>query len=289
MKYIKLFESYSSQKELEELTKDILERIGSNTYDILRVDNKVVKYFEAVKLWEFNHKNFKVLGQFMQDYNNTIITITTNDFIEGYQFHGNRGAFLQDIKNRYIVILEKPYTFEKINNSDIYKGNLLEALKHYVYNDYKSTLLHELQHAYDEWRSKDIAVKQPNHYLVNIDRHDELVGKGLENLKEEELDFVSNHYKEYHNLKHEVDARFTQAIQDTTFYDLDFDLSFDQNKEVYVIKPFKDVLRSFKNNMFNFKLLKDDEKKRVIKKLAQFYELEKDFVIELNKKQKNWK
>ena len=93
MKYIKLFESYKSQQELEELTKDILERIAINSYDKLGHDKQKMNYFSEVKMDEFNYQNFNTLKQFMQDYDNILFSILTNSDVEGYNF-SNEGVYL---------------------------------------------------------------------------------------------------------------------------------------------------------------------------------------------------
>ena len=51
----------------------------------------------------------------------------------------------------------------------------------------------------------------------------------------------------------------------------------------------KEVKRDFQNNFTNFRQLKDKERWRVLRKFGQFYELEKEFVKELNLKQKKYK
>ena len=51
---------------------------------------------------------------------------------------------------------------------------------------------------------------------------------------------------------------------------------------------FEELLKSFKSRMYPFNILKDKEKKRVLSKFGQFYEKKKDYVKELNDKQKEY-
>lgn len=293
MKYIKLFESYGTQKELEVLTKDILERIGEDTYDKLEMETGKIYHLEGIKLGDFNYKHFKELGQFMQDYDYLSIDILTNNDLDGFQFTDNCGSYVIDKPNRYIFIKLKETTLDKCNDNDrlkgLWSGKRLDLIQYYIYDDYKVSILHELQHAYDDWRSNGEAIKEPDGFIASRDKDRELMSKGIENLKEEEREFVGKHYKKYLNLKFEVDARFTTAIEKTSFYDLDWDLTDKYNKEVYVIKPFDEVKRKFKSSIHEFRFLTEKEKWRVLRKLGQFYEIEKEFVKELNNKQKEFK
>lgn len=60
MKFIKLFETYKSQKDLEYLTKVILDRIADKTFDSLQSNVQKVYQFKHVELNEINRsKNLR--------------------------------------------------------------------------------------------------------------------------------------------------------------------------------------------------------------------------------------
>ena len=291
---IKLFESYKSQRELEKLAKDILYKIATEAYRVFDGGRIKIEWFPYIKLGSV-YNDFDELKNFIIAEKNIDICILTNNDLDGTTFsNDSAGKYIDDGNKKMILLRRKDYTLEKINDElktkHMYKGNPIRAIRDYIYRDYKSTLIHELEHAFDDWRSGGNAFKQQDDkYIKNNKEYNQLKTINFEELKEEEREFIGKHYKEYLNLKHEVAAHFTQAVSNINFYELDFDLSIEQNKNVHSIKPFKEVKRNFQMKFSNFRFLNKKERWRTLRKLGQFYEMEKDFVKELNSKQKEYK
>lgn len=281
-----LTESYTTQKDLEKLTEEILTLIIEKTLNNSLLNDKI-EYLESITLNEINYKNYKdtdIINFIGYKNRNIKIVILKNEDIEGYQFEKNDNAvYLPD--NNLILIKIEDYQFNDLNETfEKHKDDdkLLTWLLYTLSSKFFKPLLHELQHVFDDCRSDGKAIYQSDDYVKDTKIAKALYSIDFDQLKKDEWEFISKHSKEYLNLKHEVDARFTTAIKDVYFYDLDWDKTMETNKEYYIIKPFDTVLKDFKYKYQNFKVLDDYHKKRVLKKLGQFYELEKDFVKKLN-------
>ena len=282
MKHINLFENYSTQKDLELLTNTILKIIAQNTFIDINDNTDSINDFSSLYLKDINPESFKYLEEFLYNFKDLEIHIVNRT--EFYKYSKDATASYLTIKDnnntiiqRLILLKENESVLELINNiihllTKDNKDVILQRIIGILQSKYKSHLIHELKHAYDDYISGNKKFTEPKKYNQKI-----------ENLKDDEADFLAKHYIETLNLPYETDARFSSAIASTKFYTCDLDKSFELNKDVYAIKPFNDALLDFKRNMFNYKLLIDSEKKRVLKKFSQFYELEKEFVNKLNK------
>lgn len=141
---------------------------------------------------------------------------------------------------------------------------------------FESALLHELQHAYDDWRSNGKALAQSDEY-VDLSKRVTVIKKAYKELSEEDKQLINKYRKLYYNLKHEVDARFTEAIKKTSFYQWLPDDNF--NMEAV---PYNKCLETFTNNFEHYNMLKPSEKNRVIKRFSKIYVLEKEAIDLLN-------
>ncbi len=230
MKYLKLFESYQSQKDLEILTRSICYTIGEDTYDTFGEGS--IEFFTYVKLNEFEPNDYTVLNKFIIEFGDMIIGMITKDDIGSID-----GKYVNDEKGKYIYLQEYEDIINTLNiilnfdNSDEYNK---ERFREEVYKKYKGILIHELQHAYDDWRSNGKYEDSKDGYYKRRDKAYTL--KNKKKLKEEEKDFIKSQNVEYLNLKYEVDARFTESISNIDFYYID-----ELNNKL-VIYPFSKVL-----------------------------------------------
>jgi hypothetical protein len=293
MKYIKLFESYNSQKDLEMLTDSILSVILDTSYK----NANTIMQLKGIKLKDVNSNGFSEIEPFLKAYSEMLLVIIKPEDVENHDLSEGAVYLVSNDKDgndpiRYIIISENKHSIEYLNKLSVdgdkedkdNRPSMLYSLK----SDYAGSLLHELQHAYDDWRSKGNALRQSDEYEKKKKISNSKYNKGTENLKEEELQYIGNQYIDYVNLKHEVDARFTVGIKKTDFYFWDIDKMMEVNKDVYTMYSFDEALKNFKRSMPDFRHLSDNEKKRVLHKFGKFYILEEEFVKELNKKQEEY-
>lgn len=282
---ILLFETYTSQKQLEKICDQIIEKMAEKTDNYFK--GKQVNQIMSIKLGEIDN-NDEDMKYFIEEFSDMFIAIIDPDSVDNFVFKTD-GVYLNRGNVFYIFIKEKYSTIERINDypKTLYKSRK-DAIINYATSDYKSNLLHEISHAYDDFRSfgKALDMKKSKYYS-NTKQYDEL--KSKENKTEEEKELITMFNKDYLNVRFEVDARLSQTLYKINFFNLDLDLSLEYNKDYYKIRDFKDVLRDFKSNMGAFYALDEKQKKRVLSKLGSFYEKEKDLVVKLNKESKQYK
>jgi len=140
------------------------------------------------------------------------------------------------------------------------------------YYKFESTLQHELQHAYDDFRSN-------SKLFLTKKAKDFETSKPVDG----EMDFVNNGIlqKKYLNLQHEIWARFTQAVSKTRFTTIDFETTH----IIHKMNPLPEVLKNFRSEFVGWRLLPDKMKKKLYGKVSQFWHKEKELIPEKNKKE----
>lgn len=135
--------------------------------------------------------------------------------------------------NIYVDVKDTRYTEERkriIESPTTYGLNTF-------FNQYKSVLIHELQHYIDRWRSE----------FKYVDKEKE---------KYNSIDNVIP-FDKYLNLSHEISARYTQTLSELT------------SRGGY--KDFQELLNHFKIAFKGWYILSDETKKRIIKRLSQYF------------------
>lgn len=134
-----------------------------------------------------------------------------------------------------------------------------------------STLIHELQHAYDEYRSRGMA--------FNTKQFDKYLDKYAINGRQDNVQLKKDidQAKAYLKLPHEIWARFTQAIYELSFYDIDIDKDkTGKDRVIYIMYPINDVVKKFTRTYKNFNILNEKDKRKLINKVVQFWHMEKE-------------
>lgn len=101
--------------------------------------------------------------------------------------------------------------------------------------EFRSTLIHELQHYIDRWRS-DSKYLDKNHTKAMVKMSSEY------------------NYEDYYKLSHEISARYTQALSEIN------------NRNI-----FTDFLSDFKDKFVGWNLMTPEIKARLTKRLYQYY------------------
>jgi hypothetical protein len=243
MKHIILFETYNSNKELTILGKQILHIINSKTMDM----KNHIKELAFIDFSDLNINGYVEIYNFLKDNPKLQIIIDKNYMIE----IGNgdsKGCYITNDIDKVIALNLTYNTIEQFNKED----TNIKNLDYYMENTYLSTLLHELVHAYDDYRSN---------------------GKFSETIKSK--DDIAESPLKYQNSKHEIDARFNQAILKTTFKEW---IDVDEDGFIYELLPFEKCLKSFRSNFFNYRILPIEEKKRMDAMFGRYYiKIKEDF------------
>jgi hypothetical protein len=220
-------ETYESYSELRLLAQDVIDTFD----DLIAKDEKQ----EINLIKKFTNRDYKIIKDFVK------AKIGIYYFISLY--NANKGKFLSN---------RDPETFKKIKKFYKYSDGLIV-----IYNLNIGTVLHELQHAYDSYRSggKYISTRAAQ------DLFNEMGKKHLVDQKEME-DIIEKRKKLYYRTPHELSAYFVETINNIEFF-------YDTAKTIF--RDFKDVYEEFKEKMAGYEKLTPKIKKILARKFSQYY------------------
>lgn len=273
-----LDETYDSISEIKQLANDVIKKIASNNFKLLE-QNKYIGYLYGIYLNTIDSSKYNELKDFID---NTVIYI----YINNMNKKGLRGNYSTYMSKNYNPKIEREITifvddvkklFIEISKDFREKSNYSEKDMYFkLFHSLYSVLIHELQHAYDDYRSKN-KIYQTSKYNKFLSFEDKLnrerVADNLEQEKDNEIVQNVQQNLRYLNLQHEVWARFTQALYHTHFTSLEFT---DDGGHYFEMKPLKDVVKDFTRNYEHFKHLNDGMKRKLVNKIAQFWHIENE-------------
>ena len=290
-------EDYESVSEIKTLANDIL--VAYAKKNIKWVIDKAQKdveneikgelvsyYFEHVQISEATKDSqgkYKKLEKFVNA--NLTIRISYNKKAKydraSYISGENVGHILEHPKR---IILNFDDNFVERIKTIINDYNKLKIPFNYInlysamYYSFHSSLVHELQHAYDDYRSGGKIFKTKDNMAFEKEK------VALE--KEVADDVWTNNsplLKQYFNLSHEYWARFSQAIDKTRFVSSDFGTTDDGRSFFKTeMSSIKDVVGDFRSNFEHWNALSDGSGKfskvqvRLIKAVVVFWHKTKD-------------
>ena len=281
-----LDETYESVNEMKTLASNVIKEIAETNIDYYG-RGKEIKVLYGAFLRETSTEGLNETKDFVE---NTNILITVNDR-KPRNHDGNNGkadplgSYSTDLDNEYdpntgrgieIYIMGMDSLLEGINqrireqNTDFDSRDLYFHLfsaisgKHQG-SDQKaySTLIHELQHAYDDYRSKSKA--------LNTKQYRKHADKYFKNI-EQQADMRVEKFISYVNLPHEIWARFSQAMNDVTFSRH----RFEKGKYIHEMMPIRAVLKDFQLSFNYYGNLSDKMKRKLINKVVQFWHREQE-------------
>ena len=170
----------------------------------------------------------------------------------GINFERNVDRTEEMLNQIVIPRVEEPITEELVTE-------MTRALYFAIYDkDIASTLLHELQHAYDAWRSKN--------KFVNNTKMGKFRNKQTSNDSDED-----DKYNSYLKLQHEVNARFSQALEAITLYDYNFGKDPTKAFNKRTMRPFDTVLNDFKQSFNGWNVMSPSVQKRLVNRISKMY------------------
>lgn len=277
-----LQEDYNSTKEIKELANDVL-KIASklSVYFVnQQIKNNEQIEFKPLFLSDAHKQSsskYKTLKEFISS-SNIIISFKKAERGGGdYSWYDEKQfdkTGLRTIrcfyKQELVDDIKRKAQNGELDNSDIYFS---------LWYKFHSTLEHELQHAYDDYRSNTKAFinKAANSY-----RQKYSLPSGEEISLEDPI-AQNNKNKEYLNLPHEIWARFTQTANELKFSDLDFKKTKSGKEYVhYEMIPIEQVLKEFVREFKGWNILSSDMKRRLLRKVAQFWHKEFENISDKN-------
>lgn len=256
-----IVESYEDIQELEQLAKEILKVVSDKNigliYELFRnpilFDNlqKNIKFDRYINYIDkiVDSTKYKKLKDFIKN-KDLIFYFSEVDFgqVDGEYKKSKNWVRIYAHRDEFYEVLED-YREDILNLNNISILNIYKLMYDIMEESFKSLIVHELQHAYDDFRTngKFVIHKKTQDYFKNQQ------SKGNENVESKE------EYKNYLNLPHEMWARFSETITNFNKYDW---------KEDFIY-----LLKGFRNSFKGYKYLDEKDKKRLIKALYKYYKL----------------
>lgn len=266
-----LNETYDTISEIKQAGVDILHKIAEENLEWAKKDGKF-KYLFGTYLNSIDSSKFKEIKEFIE---NTNISITINN--KGPKtplgnYTAYRGKYEPHLEREINLFADLDDLIESLNRSmQEYYNFDSRDLYAKLYYPFYSTLIHELQHAYDDYRSMGKALQTKQAMKFN-NRYNTSNPEDRINTQEKGMAYI--------NQPHEIWARFTQAMEKIRFNTFDMD---NDNKIVYRMYPIEDVVKDFKVSFQYFHQLPDKMKRKLISRVVQYWHREKEKVDEKNK------
>lgn len=261
MRYFKdnISENYSDVIYLDNLSKDILSAFSNKFSNLIYFLYKNPKAFNNLnKYVYFKSKKYKIKNIVTTNKHKKIKSFINNFDLDIYFTEKDLGDNdAEYVKNDNSIRLygrrDEMYDIIKSYENEIKTINskikLFELSKNIIVESYKDVLVHELQHAYDDYRTngKFVYHKETQDFFKNL-KPDGITNK--------------NELIKYLNMPHEYWARFSQTVSKFNEHDWGEDFLL--------------LLKGFRKDFQGYNTLPEKTKKRLIKALYKLYELKKD-------------
>lgn len=255
-----LDETYQTTQEIDKLSKEIFELVAEKNYnDYTQFDN--FDYIHGIDLSDVNPNNYNELKNFVSEANVSIkFHPKTDNNLESGSYVGYK---IYNVNKTNIININYHYNQVKRHIDDLVKNHMNIFNKKYLSGIFEilfhETMIHELQHAFDDYRSQG----KYNDKKINTKTSSEK--SEIENFEE---------FRKYINLPHEINAFFSQIITNVQPYNI---INID-GVDRYELKNIHDYVReyikAFGND--NYEKLTDKNKKTVVRWIAKFWHFEKD-------------
>tara|TARA_R110000772_G_scaffold17946_3_gene49947 strand:+ start:112715 stop:114205 length:1491 start_codon:yes stop_codon:yes gene_type:complete len=266
---VEIDETYSGQKDLEKLTNSTLtamaEKLVKTRKEYDESGREDIPVWNVPTIFAPRDGEWEEISDFINSVR-ILVKPVTNPIGGSESTKGQVTA--EYIHSQKILLYLNQESLNKVNKVLFKEGVVAYDVYFELYYIFYTTLLHELQHTYDIWRSKGNAINKQStkKYSDSQTKYKEIRSKVRANLTPHELQAAGNHEKRYLNLPHEINARFTQALHNLTLVSLDWD-TFDDIKA-----PWEEVYREFKSKFVGWRFLGDKNKRRLTQRVAKMYQ-----------------
>ena len=264
-----LDETYTAQKDLEKLSNTIIKHIVRNYVLNIKHDfdsneslNLPMSFPSAVHTNNYSGEGYEEMSEFIKD---TSLMISTKKRPTSSVRASYRPSFNGGIINLF-------YSQEEFNSiaSKIEYNNTEEEIENYLYyhfyTKFNSSLIHELQHAYDYWRSQGNAMNkkvESNDYIKSLE------AKTVADLTPEEKNALNKSYERYLKLQYEINARFSEALKKLSWYKI---IDLTPSGPIKEIQDWDYLYKKFKYEFYGWNVMSDKMKKRLTQRLAKSYQ-----------------
>jgi hypothetical protein len=209
---------------------------------------------DTVKLSDLKAK-YSIVADFVKSWGSLKIEMTKNITSFGvWQRKGKSGLIQIKLDTKIfgqILSVNIDNALRKdgsVNSSDAEK-----ILRTAMMNSHKTYILHELQHAYDEWRSNGLYASDKRSVKYYEKSAYQTSGAGAEKPMSPE------EWAEYVQLPHEYWARFSEAMKKIF------------NKPIAFLKPYPQILKMFTKEIVGWEYLQPTDRRRLVKALEKYW------------------
>ena len=247
--YKQFNEGYNEVDELTQLSDDLISIISNKGNDFFKEykEDECVTIEQDLLCNIVNVNDYTILKDFINEFELYVE-------IANFKNEKFKGGFLPEDKDNYVNIGSLGLnigiqSFNKnLTKNRAISNNPVTILYKTLTETFRSTIVHELQHIYDYFRSKSKFSKSKK-----TDRYNELI-KDFEKTG----DMSEEAEKLYNELTHEQWGRFSGAISEIDFS-----------------KDWNSILKEFKIKFRRFDVMSESDKKRLIKSLYKYYDKNK--------------
>lgn len=275
-----LGEDFDTNEEMKNLADDtyrvIIKRIVKRMLNTRPIPTSIPTYFMLVfndltgkytKLKEFTD-NFLMTVSLKPDAKSS--NFTAFDEESGTINLSINSTMLTDAIRKYIYDVYKDTDPAEVSDEDI-----AETIKDVYFGTYHSKTLstfeHELQHAYDAYRSKLKYTSDSNSKQYYATKR-----------KDTENGLTPEEYKKYMKLHHEINARFTQAISDSHLIQHNFGDIKDKPRGYLYTEDLAAFLTRFKTLLRGYNMLNEKQQKYVMRRASQYWHRANEKIKEHN-------
>ena len=285
-----LEEDYNSIKEIKELANESIVIAAQKNFDyvVRQLAEGGSMRFYPIKLldvYQENPKKYPTLQDFLVNANVMLefAPAGKNTPLGSYSLYYDEDAEYNPRRLKSIKLYYKPdLIFSITNKHKEQKTFTYKDIYISMYFAFHSTLEHELQHAYDDYRSKSFAYSTKGHQKFR-EKYFTPAGHEME-IDDEKKNGEKN--KDYLKLQHEIWARFTQAVNNTRFYYGDFDETPEGVPYMsYRMHSLDTSLRKFQINFTGWRAMTPKMKKKMLNRVIQYWYKENEELPEKNKQE----
>lgn len=246
-----IFEGVKEQGELRRLVEEVIEKFSSENYPVVNRVKRQMKSGGSIES-QFNNDyislreiadfgSYDILKDFIMNSSVSIIFREESSTRKGYYSWKTKNVSIKYSKEFEDSLVYQIGMYDEISSMEA-----KQILKKAMGISFRSTLIHELQHAYDAYRSggKYSSDKRSVGYYR---------GKVEDQMSDDE-------YAVYLSLPHEYWARFSQTMAEIFKEGMGFDELVDKFKSSSIMK---------------FGSLRDGDKRRILKALYAYWDLHK--------------
>jgi hypothetical protein len=257
LKSFQLFENIDSHNDIEIITKLCISSLASKNADILtekanrfQSETHNIKFYNTKAIF---FEDLSIAGKGLSRLGKKFIKFGIKMYMGSGRQDKYMGAYRSNFGSIEIVVSETEFKkisdlMNKHRDDEYYLRTKLNNLIYDILVSKRETIVHELQHAWDDFVS-DGKYRDKNHSNAMVE-------------------FEKGELDEYHKLSHEINARFSDTVSFLNNKGLVYS---EYNYDRILSNTWNNYVKCFKHNFSGWDLLTGEQQKRLMVRLSQHY------------------